>query len=204
MALLAKQNKQETKVDPISAGMHVARCYAVIDLGVQFSEVWQKEQHKILLIWETDEEMTTADGEKKPKAISKEFVLSLHEKSDLYKTLISWRGRAFTAEELEGFDVAKVLGAPCLLNIVEVKKDDKTYHNIGSVSPLIKGQVAPEAVNKQIYFELTKESLSQIEELPQWIGDKIRKSITYSKLTEKPAESYPEETPNIADEDLPF
>ena len=185
MALIAKQPEQRMSIEPISAGMHVAVCYAVVDLGVHFSEVWQKEQHKILLIWETDEEMTTTDGEVKPKAISKEFVLSLHEKSDLYKTLISWRGRAFTPVELEGFDVKNVLGVPCLLNIVSVEKNDKEYANIGGITPLMKGQQPPELKNKKIYFELSKETLGEIDELPKWIGEKIRKSITYQELTEK-------------------
>lgn len=202
MSLIAKQPAERAKVEPISAGMHVAICYAVIDLGVQFSEVWQKEQHKIMLIWETDEEMTTAEGEKKPKAISKEFVLSLHEKSDLYKTLISWRGKAFTPEELAGFDVGNVLGAPCLLNIVTVEKNDKVYSNIGSITPLMRGQTAPALVNKKVYFELTAETLEQINDLPQWIADKIRKSVTYSKLTEKSGGKM-ELTP-VDSDDLPF
>lgn len=201
MALIARQPEQGAKIDPISAGMHVAVCYAVIDLGVQFSEVWQKEQHKILVIWETDEEMTTADGEIKPKAISKEFVLSLHEKSDLYKTLVSWRGRAFTAAKLEGFDVKNVLGAPCLLNIVSVEKNDRTFSNIGSITPLMKGQQPPELKNKKLYFELSKDTLGQIDELPKWIGEKIRRSITYQDLT---AKKKPELIPCEDDSDIPF
>lgn len=185
MALLARQTKQETKVEPLSAGMHIAVCYAVIDLGVQFNEAYQKEQHKIMLIWETDETMTTADGEVKPKAISKEFALSLHEKSDLFKTLTSWRGRAFTEEELEGFDVSKVLGAPCMLNIVTAEKNDKTYSNISSVTPLMKGLPVPNLVNKKVLFELSADTIGQIEELPQWIGDKIKKSLTYKYIIEQ-------------------
>ena len=185
MSLLAKQPEERAKIEPISAGMHAARCYAVIDLGVQYSEMWQKDQHRILIIWETDEMMTTADGEEKPKAISKEFVLSLHEKADLYKTLVSWRGRRFTDEELKGFDMKNVLGAPCLLNIVENKKDDRVYSNIGGITPLMRGQTPPQAVNEQVYFELSAETLKEIEDLPQWIGEKIKKSITYKELTEK-------------------
>lgn len=203
MALLAKQPEHGAGIEPISAGMHTAVCYAVIDLGVQFSDVWQKEQHKILLIWETDEEMTTADGEKKPKAISKEFVLSLHEKSDLFKTLTSWRGRAFTPQELNGFDVGNVLGAPCLINIVRAEKDGKTYSNISSITPLMKGQTPPTLFNKQVYFELSKETLNQIDDLPQWIADKIRKSITYAELIEKSNGALTLE-PLDYDEDLPF
>lgn len=204
MALIAKQPETIAKTEPLTAGMHVGVCYAVIDLGVHFSEVWQKEQHKILLIWETDEEMTTAEGEKKPKAISKEFVLSLHEKSDLYKTLISWRGKAFSPAELAGFDLEKVLGAPCLLNIVSIEKNDKTYSNIGSITPLMRGQAVPVLVNEKILFELKKETLGDIDKLPKWIGDKIRKSKTYERLTS--GNGIPELTPLSDDDidDLPF
>lgn len=209
MALIAKQpDNTGNRIAPLSAGMHVATCYAVIDLGVQYSEIWDKEQHKILLIWETDEDMTTSDGEQKPKAISKEFVLSLHEKSDLYKTLISWRGKAFTPDELKGFDVSKVLGAPCLLNIVEVKKDDRTYSNIGSITPLMKGQQAPALFNKKVLFELNENTIGKIDDLPQWIADKIRKSVTYHELTDELTEKQDvlkvQANDEIDDEELPF
>ena len=204
MALIARQPEKGATIEPISAGMHAAVCYAVIDLGVHYSEVWKKEQHKILIIWETDEELTTADGEKKPKSISKEFVLSLHEKADLYKTLISWRGRAFSPQELAGFDVKNVLGAPCLLNILNVEKDGNTYANIGGITPLMKGQPAPVLVNKKVFFELTPETLGQIDELPKWIGEKIRKSITYNQLTSKKIPELIPMTDSDDDSDIPF
>ena len=203
MSLIARQPEERAVVEPISAGMHAARCYAVIDLGVHFSEMWQKEQHRVLLIWETDEMMTTSEGEEKPKAISKEFVLSLHSKSDLYKTLISWRGKGFTEEELKGFDLKNILGAPCLLNIVENKKDDRVYANIGGITPLMKGQTPPEAVNKQIFFELTAETLDQIDSLPKWVAEKIRKSITFNQLAGGENKKFDELVPS-QDDDLPF
>lgn len=180
--LLAKK-EESTNVKPISPGVHLAICYAVIDLGVQFSKLWQKERHKILLIWETDEEMITVDGEIKPKLISKEYVLSLHEKSDLYKTLISWRGQAFTPEEIAlGFNVEELIGLPCLLNIVNVEKNGATYANISGVTPLMKEQAIPTIVNKPIFFELSIDTLNQIDNLPGWIANKIKDSVTYKKL----------------------
>ena len=54
----------------------------------------------------------------RPAAISKEFTLSLHERANLRRVLISWRGRQFTAEELGGFELANVLGANAMLNVV--------------------------------------------------------------------------------------
>ena len=208
--LIAKQPEERYKVDPVSPGMHAARCYAVIDLGNQYSEMWKKEQHRILIIWETDEMMITAEGEEKPKAISKEFVLSLHEKADLYKTLISWRGKQFSPEELQGFDMRNILGAPCLLNIVENKKDDRVYSNIGGITPMMKGQTPPPPVNEKVFFELSAETLGEIDNLPKWISDKIKNSITYKELTE-PTEraekkSIPQLEPLTEEEldDLPF
>ena len=206
--LIARQPEEKMNFEPVSPGMHAARCYAVIDLGIQYSELWKKEQHRILISWETDEMMITADGEEKPKAISKEFVLSLHEKADLYKTLISWRGKQFSPEELKGFDMKNVLGAPCLLNIVENKKDDRVYSNIGGITPLMKGQTPPPAVNEKIYFELTAETLGEMENLPEWVRKKIENSITYKELTEKKTEkkTIPQLEPLSEEEldDLPF
>jgi hypothetical protein len=46
--------------------------------------------------------------------ISKEFTLSMHEKSTLRQFLESWRGKAFTEKEALSFDVTALIGKPCL------------------------------------------------------------------------------------------
>ena len=72
-----------------------------------------------------------SDG--RPFAISKRYTLSTHTKSTLRKDLESWRGRAFTPEEEEAFDVANVCGAYCLLNVTHNQGGDgNTYANVGS------------------------------------------------------------------------
>lgn len=187
MALIARQPEStSTHSEPVSAGMHTAVCYAVIDIGEQYSEMFQNSRRKVVILWETDEKMATSDGEVKPKIISKEFALSLHEKSDLRKTLTSWRGREFTPEELEGFNLENILGAACLLNVVEAKREDRTYHNIGSVSPLMRGQKAFDLYNQKVCFELTEDTVDGIEDrFPRWIVEKIKKSTTYSKIVNK-------------------
>lgn len=184
MALIARQPENAgTRSEPVTAGMHTAVCYAVIDLGEQYSEKFNNTRRKVLICWETDEDMTMDDGTTKPKVISKEFALSLFEKSDLRKTLTSWRGRDFTPEELQGFDLEKILGAPCLLNVVEQTNGERTYHNVGSVSPLMRGMQAFELYNEKIYFELTEETVDGLDDkFPKWVADKIKKSTTYSKI----------------------
>ncbi|MHA1379626.1 MAG: hypothetical protein ACTSRG_14730 [Candidatus Helarchaeota archaeon] len=44
--------------------------------------------------------------------------MSLHAKATMRKFLESWRGKKFTKEELEGFDLQKILGKPCQLQII--------------------------------------------------------------------------------------
>ena len=101
----------------IPAGVHSARCGKVVDLGTQRKEYngetsWKRE---VLITWETPEEMH--DGV--PMTVSKFYTLSLHEKSNLGADLTSWRGRAFTETEKQGFDISKLLGVTCMLNCIE-------------------------------------------------------------------------------------
>jgi len=125
---------------PAPAGTHSSVCVDVVDLGileVNFGKE-HKKQHKIRVVWQIEEVM----GDNKPYIVQKRYTLSLHEKASLRKDLESWRGRAFTPEELEGFDVETVIGAPCLLNVIHAVKDGSTYANITSIMRLPKSMQA--------------------------------------------------------------
>jgi len=63
----------------------------------------------------------------------------LHEKSALRKDLESWRGKKFTRDEEMGFDIERLIGVNCLLNITHNEVGDRTYANIVSIMPLAKG-----------------------------------------------------------------
>lgn len=126
---------------PAPAGTWAAVCCDVVDLGVlEVTFAGQtKKQHKIRIVWQIDE--SREDG--KPHQASKRYTLSLHEKASLRKDLESWRGRAFTEEELKGFDVETVLAVACMLNVVEQKKEGKTYSNVTAIMKLPKSMQAP-------------------------------------------------------------
>jgi hypothetical protein len=111
-----------------------------VDLGVLNVEFGGKKkmQHKIRIVWQIDEVMPN----NKPFIASKRYTLSLHEKATLRKDLESWRGRPFTDAESEGFDVESVLHVPAFLNIIEEKKDGKTYSNVVGIMKLPK-QMGP-------------------------------------------------------------
>jgi hypothetical protein len=112
---------------PPPEGLWAAVCVDVVDLGMVDGQ-WG-EKHKCRIVWELSAKMD--DG--RPFTAQKQYTVSLNEKASLYKDLKSWRGKPFTPEELAGFDVEKVLGAPCQLVITQEEKDGSVYGNITAV-----------------------------------------------------------------------
>lgn len=194
----AKSDNREFKLPP--AGTHVARCVQVVDLGTQRGE-WQgkpKETHKVRLAWELPTEKDTFRPEVGPEpfVIGKEFTVSLDEKASLRKTLEAWRGRPFTEEELGGFNIAKLLGVPAMLNIQHVEKNGKTFANISAVMALPKSTVVDPQINKSLHFELEMgRDSQQFKALPEWLQKKVGECVEWAAA---PAES-PEEPAHEAD-----
>jgi hypothetical protein len=137
VAIIAKASGEGQSFQPAPEGTHQAVCVDVVDKGM-LETTWQgvvSKKHKIDVAWQIAEDRD--DG--KPFLVFKRYTLSLGEKANLRKDLESWRGKKFTREEESGFDVEKLIGANCLLNILHNVSGDKTYANVQAVAPLIKG-----------------------------------------------------------------
>jgi hypothetical protein len=201
MALTASA-KSNTVSTPAPAGNHVARCVRVIDLGIQKEERGQyagKINHKLMLCWELPTELHTFKDEKGPEPfmLSSEYTVSLGEKANLRRDLESWRGRAFTAVELDAFDVANVLGAPCLLNVVhKIATNKNTYANVKGITPLPKGFVCPPAISPLLRYEVEMGKNEVFEALPEWIRNKI---VGCEDWKAKPAANEGTTTPDPSD-----
>jgi len=202
-------------------GMHLARCYRIMDLGTQKSEYMgqTKYLHKIMIGWElhgVDESgkpLTMFDG--RPFAIFKNYTLSWSEKANLRLDLQSWRGKPFSQEEMRKFDLKNVLGAWCMLNVIERQgQNGNTYSNVDSVSPvptIIKQNGLPNPVNKNEMFNLQEPDWALFEtfsdNLKQKIinspeFEKVKKAVDYQKDANAEANS-----PKPAfdeDDDIPF
>lgn len=122
---------------PAPPGVHPAICIDVVDLGLLETTYNKqtKKSHKIYVIWEIDE----ADEKGSRFTVRRRYTLSLGDKASLRKDLESWRARAFTPEELKGFDVEKLIGVNCQLNVVHEVRDNKTWANVTAIMPLGKG-----------------------------------------------------------------
>jgi len=220
MSLLAK-DKGGTDYEPLNAGMHHAVCYGIVDLGTQPTNNPQfKPARKVAFLWEVPAERIQfeKDGVKKdlPRGISGIWTLSLSVKSKLKPMLESWRGRPFTSEELEGFDLRTVLGANCFLNVIHGQgkgaNAGKTYANVSSVNPLAKGMQRLKPENPMVFFSLDEcgKNIVVPESVPDWLKAKIMQSeecVNEQRHGGAP-EPTEEEMANVGsngpDEDIPF
>lgn len=193
----------------IEAGAYPAICYAIIDIGEQYSQQFGNSSRKVIFMWELPTEEIEVDGETKPRAISETYTLSLGEKAKLRAMLENWRGRSFTAEELKGFDLENVLEKPCMLSIIHKNKQDGTpFASIASVSRLPKGmQVSEHYFNTPFLLSLDDpDALDRMTLLPEWIQNRIKESETYKDMMRpKDKEGFTDVTDDISsDSDLPF
>ncbi len=101
-----------------SPGIHQAVCIGYFDIGLQpgFGNGAPKE--KVIVMFELDQRLTKGDFAGQRFLQSKEYTQSLGDKANLRKDLESWRGHAFTEEQLQGFDMDNIIGKNCMLNLV--------------------------------------------------------------------------------------
>lgn len=172
---------------PVPPGIHHGVCYAVIDIGTQPSQMFAPSR-KALLIWELPHEradfrdVKTGATRNLPRAISREFTLSTGAKSNLRRELESWRGKPFTPEEAQEFDVAVLAGKNCQLNVAHRNSRDgtKTYANVVSIVPLAKGTPVLKPENPVLVYDIPESGpITFPDGMPEWIQTKIKGSEEY-------------------------
>jgi hypothetical protein len=194
-------------------GMHLGRCYRIIDLGTQKTEYMgqMKALRKIMIGWELHAQddagrpIRMRDG--RPFAMFKNYTLSWNEKANLRLDLQSWRGKPFSTEEMRRFDLETVLGAWCMLNVIEKQGNDgKMYINVNGITPvpsMIKQAGMPAAVNKNEVFMLSDPDMEMFSTFTENLKKKITSSPEWEKLHGK--KTMPERkhaAPTMQDEDL--
>lgn len=159
------------------AGTYSANSYKLIDLGTQTGEYQGKQtvRRQVIIGWEIDEPMS--DG--RPFAVTKFYTASLSEKATLRHDLESWRGRAFTEDELGGFDLHAILSKPCMLTLT---RTDKNKTKVTAVSKLPKGMPAMKPVNPPLYFSLDDFDAEVFASLSDGIKRMIMQSPEYQEV----------------------
>ena len=153
---------------PAPAGAHAAVCVDIVDLGIL--EVTYggktKKQHKVKIVWQIDE--LRDDG--RPFHLGKRYTNSLHEKAVLRKDLESWRGKPFTNEELQGFDLEVLLSKGCMINVIHSSANGNTYANVTTVMRGPKGMQMPSP----------RDYIRECDRQPEGTGDAAEPTDQYS------------------------
>lgn len=185
-------------------GTHAARCHKLIDIGTTEQEFngEVKKRHQIIIGWELPTElMTSGEFAGQPFTVSGFYTLSLHEKANLRNILKNWRGRDFTDEELKGFDLKSILGAPCMLSVTS---NDKGRAEVGGVMALPKGMQVPEAMNPPTYFSLDTFDQAVFDSFSEKMQALIAKSDEYKSLSGKAPAKAAVSAAEFSDDDIPF
>ncbi len=206
--MLISESSTERSYKLVPAGTHMAICYGIVDLGTQAYSYQgeQKQARQCRVLWELHGEdadgqpLTLDDG--RPLSLSQRYTLSLAEKAKLRKTLISWRGREFTAAELRGFDLRTIIGAPCMLTVTHAVKGDKTFANVDTVTAVpaaLKKLGLPELVNKKTYFSFGYFNQDEFDALTEGLKRVIIQSPEWHAVSH----AKPTSLANV-DDDIPF
>lgn len=211
--IVARQNSTNSDFKLPPAGSFSARLYRLIDIGTQTTE-WmgkKKMQRKIIAMFELHGEdndgqpLVTNDG--KPLVVSKRYTLSLDEKATLRKDLEAWRGRAFTQEELDGFNLEVLLGKFCMVSITHTEHDGKQYANISSISQVpsaLKKLGEPKGINDLMIFTLDKFDQGKFEKLSEGLQSVIAKSAEYRNIFEPNSPPIVSSPMDEMDDPIPF
>ena len=202
----------------VPAGLHLGRCYRIIDLGTQRSEYdgQEKHQRKIMLGWELHgkddegEELVTERGD--PLAIFKNYTLSWSEKANLRIDLQNWRNKPFTDAEMRRFDIQTILGAWCMLTVIpRPGKNGKMYSNVKGVAPVpsvIKSAGLPPAINPNQVFRIAEPDFEMYENFGKGLKAMIESSPEWQALQGKKPAPQPVKAPSSGfddmEDDLPF
>lgn len=213
MSIIVPKSSFKKELTP--TGNYIARCYKMIHIGTLTKNFGKgdQEQNVIRLYFELPTELRVFKDREEPKPISvdKEYTMSMGEKGNLRKDLKSWRGKDFTAEEAENFDVSKLIGVPCLINLIHTpKKSDPSvvYETISSITPLMKGLECPPQFNESFEFSVSDFKQEAFDKLPEFFQKEVQKSKEYKAMFEAKTETAPQPEPaNIGaenEDDMPF
>lgn len=179
MSLIAKETADSSR-DPLPAGPQIGICYSIVDLGTHAGDYQGKptKRHKVNICFELPGVQIETDKGPIPGAKSTTQTLSLNEKASLRKVLESWRGRPFTAVELQGFDLSGILTKPATVNIMH---NDKGGDYIGSIMPPMPNVPIPAAVNEPYIYSLDSPG-ENWNRIPNWAKEEIKQSLEWNKV----------------------
>jgi hypothetical protein len=208
----------------LAVGKYEGTCFRIVDLGTTEQEYKGQvsKKSRIRLDFEItkavdpdNNEIKMQDG--RPFGVSKTYTKSLFEAATLRKDLENWRDKTFTEEELEGFDVGKLIGMSARIEVGHTAPSD---YGPGGNPKILKlsrpdgGVQNTPTINELQLFDLsvycdefngntsdkTKAMCDVFEGLPSFVQVDIENSFEYKAAVEDGLNAEPTTSePGLAD-----
>lgn len=197
--------RSDQNYDPIPAGTHVGRIYQIIHIGtVEYlykGETKRANKARITFELPNLKQVFKEGEEAKPRVISQDYTLSTGERANLRKLIEAVVGTALSDDEAARFDIEKLAGSACLLNIQHKdKKDGGSFALIAGTMPLIDGLTVPAQINPtRILNYEEKWDQEFFDNLPDFIKKMMAGSDEYKKLKNQDAHGI-----EVTPDDIPF
>jgi hypothetical protein len=165
-------------------GNHPAVLVGLIDLGTHEDEYQGtiSSNRKVFLVWELVAEPLGKEGSSN-HTIGRDYNVSFGPKAGLRLLIEKWRGKALG--DGEEFDLTKLLGQKCLVQIVhKTSAKGSVYAKVEGVSGLPKGMAIPPAKVKPVAWGLDDDDAGDPPDgawLPYVRGKKVSDMIAESE-----------------------
>lgn len=197
---------QTTLAPPVEPGMHPGICVGLYDIGTHVDQVFNKKKRKYVIEFELPaaDPKTLEDGSVVPRTLSTTVTASMHPKGMLRPLLEGWRGKTFTEEEANSYDISKILGKPAQLNVVHDSKNGKTYANIKTVNPAPKGSNLTPKITPATWSVTRLDDASELEQvdIPEWVKKRVAESEEYKTLRARTNQSQQDAGGDVSPEDF--
>ena len=153
----------------VPEGSHAAICTMVIDTGMHLSKGdWgEKNQRKVYMRFEIPGQIIPdGDYEGQPATIGVRKTFSMYKAAKLRGMLEMWRGKPFSDEDADAFDLEKVLGRS---GTIQVYLNKNGYDTFDVITPY--SGDALQSYAEPIWFDT--EDPHNFDELPEWVQRKI-------------------------------
>lgn len=171
------------RLPPVEAGVHVAVCSGLFDIGTQETKFGDKR--KMILVWQlpglrdtgTDDE--TGETWDRPRSLTQWHTMSLNEKASLRKDYEAITGKVLTKEQAKEFDLTVLLGVNAQLQVVQEAKDDRVNAKIKTVMACPRGhqQVPVEGEAVWFHFDAVQSDPITEADIPEAVPNFIKKRI---------------------------
>lgn len=182
MSLTAKRGVTR---EPVPRGMYPARLYKIFHYGTIPGGYEGKLTNTVRFDWELPTKMKVFDPEKgeQPLSISKDYTLSMNEKSNLCKDLESWEGDSFKDDdEAERYNILDLIGRECMINVAHktAKSSGNVYAYVASITPMPEGMECPLPINPPFIWDYNENFDHDIlDNMNEFFQKKIMSSQEY-------------------------